>query len=180
MGVLEDLLGKNPVRCSHKSISTSWMRKDSNIPSSSMPGSTVTEGEDFNFAVQQLGFDPQASSIGLCWDCQDKLPSKHELDDLQSKQAKRLAGLEETEKEVLLSILDEGGELFQCTDCKALSEESVVIRNCPHCDEDFVAEEGERNCETCNRPFTSLVHEHGCADCLEEARQIMSREEIAA
>lgn len=179
MGVLEELLGKNPIRCTHESGSTSWMRKDSNIPSSSIPGSTVTEGEDFKFAIQNLGFNSQATSIGLCWDCQDKLPSKHELDKLQSKQAKKLAEIEETEKEELLSILNDGGELFQCTDCKVLSEESVVIRNCPHCDEDFVAEEGERNCETCNRPFTSLVHKDGCIDCMEEVQHITSREQIS-
>ena len=178
MSFLQELMGDNPKRCDHEAgfSSINWIQPS---PEQARHSSNVTDQQDFDYAVENMGFPADATVIGLCPDCQDGTPSRiSQTATLKGQQDKRVAQAA-GEREELLVTLDNGAELWHCANCDSLTEEAPAIRECPHCETEFAAEDGERNCPDCNRPFTSKLHAHGCGDCMEAVTLVTARTHLA-
>lgn len=135
-------------------------------------------GEDQAHCLLEHG---PAMPFLLCEACRDQLPS------YQANQARIKANRQRVVAESLaaeaevLERFGAGEKLYQCTDCGEIigEDDTVPVRECPHCEETFSAEDG-RNCTQCNRPFSRAVTQHGCRDCLgeDELEEITTIEQI--
>ena len=123
------------------------------------------DGSDWAYCQSHFNLDSDATSIQLCWSCQDELPSivakRNRSRQVQAENAAK-ADAEEALK------IAEGVDLHTCVDCEKVweLEELVPVRFCTFCDATFDAQ-GGRNCENCNRPFTRKCTTLGCPDCLD-------------
>ncbi len=52
---------------------------------------------------------------------------------------------------------------YQCSECQAIASEVAPLRECPHCEEQFVS--WDRECPQCNRPFSRRLADLGCVEC---------------
>jgi len=89
-----------------------------------------------------------------------KKQSKKRAKEERDREKKRTARIKQAKAE--------GRGLYKCNDCEEVWDEDELVlgkeRECPHCNETFVAE--ERNCPSCNRPFARVNEERmTCPDC---------------
>lgn len=156
MPTLLELVGTNLITCPHQE----------DLSHSSISLVLPSEESDWAYMMEQHDFDPTATSIQVCCNCQTSLPSYQLVLTKRQKQSRQ--GAEEQEAENRQKIAD--GATHRCTDCeKVLFEEELVqIRECSRCDLFFDGTENGRNCVNCNRPFTRKTQDLGCPNCLSE------------
>lgn len=170
MSKLQELYGEKPFQCSHfKEVG----------------GNTIlskvweAEKEDFYFMMKKLDAPEETTSIFLCKECMKETLGYKKREQERIKMAEMLRQEADDERiEKFREHLDGNEPLYICPDCDQLIIESdtVPIRECPHCEENFDGTDG-RNCPSCNRPFTRRVADIGCPDCFIECELYVMTDE---